>query len=174
MFFKLKTYSCQFISAHLSSPRFHTHIGSLWSATAWWGIWIINEKPSHLVVTVDPVSTLMLMSLQRELAGTNMCWPVFVPQITAKMVTLIMMKIHSCYVMPFLSYIVTFAPSGKSFKKAWNHHNHQINHLVASFPPGLKLRECLSDNLQSSCHPPTQTLTISVRSSIFKSSLLSM
>ena len=87
----------------LYSPRFHTHIGSLWSATAWWGIWIINEKPSHLVVTVDPVSTLMLMSLQRELAGTNMCWPVFVPQITAKMVTLIMMKIHSCYVMPFLS-----------------------------------------------------------------------
>ena len=55
--------------------------------------WIMNDKPSHLVVTVDPVSTLMLMSLQRELAGTNMCWPVFVPQITAK---IIMMKIRSC------------------------------------------------------------------------------
>ena len=96
----------------LYSPRFHTHIGSLWFATAWGkplfsslvdfsqiakaiflSTWIINDKPSHLVVTVDPVSTLMLMSLQRELAGTNMCWPVFVPQITAK---IIMMKIRSC------------------------------------------------------------------------------
>ena len=36
----------------------------------------------HLVRTVDPVSTLMFTSLHRELAGTNICCPVFVPHIT--------------------------------------------------------------------------------------------
>ena len=36
----------------------------------------------HLVVVVSRVSTLMLRELQREEAGTNMCCPVLVPQIT--------------------------------------------------------------------------------------------
>ena len=34
-----------------------------------------------MVVEV-PVSMLMLMILQESEEGTNMCWPVFVPQIT--------------------------------------------------------------------------------------------
>lgn len=33
-----------------------------------------------LVVVVVPTSTLIVITLQRDEAGTNMCWPVLVPQ----------------------------------------------------------------------------------------------
>ena len=90
--------------SHLHLPRYRTHIGSLLSATAWGKVYpshwhddkndydddddedddavADDDDDDHLVRTVDPVSTLMFTSLHRELAGTNMCWPVFVPHIT--------------------------------------------------------------------------------------------
>ena len=45
------------------------------------GVDVGVDVDHDLVVAVDPVSMLMLIWLQLSEAGTNMCWPVFVPHI---------------------------------------------------------------------------------------------